>query len=187
MSERAQRWLLWILALVVVAGTAVALRFARGYRAVAGRRNNRPAWTVRADRVDTTRSHDQVDFAGNVLAKLLLPDGKPRATITAPFASYTDYNKTLTATDKIVILVHSVAANVKDDLRVETEKVKWNVGARQVECPGSVRASLNASHVTGSSLTVDLKTRAFSLHHFNAILSLDDAPGAVLPLGDLVR
>src|SRR5262245_16387438 len=118
MSERAQRLLLWTLAAALVAGTAFSLRFARGYRAVAGlapvtpglppnvilrlggirtegRRDGRRAWTLRADRVDTTRSHDRVDFAGNVKATLLLPDGKPRATIAAPSASYTDNNKSL--------------------------------------------------------------------------------------------
>jgi hypothetical protein len=208
MSERAQQWLLWTLAVALVVGTAVALRFARGYQAVAGlapvtpnlppsvllrldgiraegRRDNRRAWTLHADRVDTTRNHDRIDFAGNVGADLLLPDGKPRATITAPSASYTDFSKSLSASGKIVVLVHSVAPSVKDDLRIETEKVNWNVGGRQVVCPGVVSASLGGSRVVGSQLSVDMKTRELSLHRFEATFSLDSAPTAVRSLGEL--
>jgi hypothetical protein len=208
-TERAQRLLLWALAVALVAGTAIALRFARGYRAVAGlesataglppnvslrldgiraegRKDNRRAWTLRADRIETTRNHDRIDFVGHIEARLLR-NGAPRATITAPSASYTDVNKSLTAAGKIVVLVHSVLPNVKEDLRIETEKVNWNVGAREVDCPGTVRASLGDSEVTGTKLNVDLATRAYSLHDFDARFSLrgeEIAPGR--PFGGLL-
>lgn len=98
MNDRAQRLLLWILAILLVGGTGLALRFARGYRplaglspvpafedganqpalrfgriTVSGRERGSAAWRVRAGGVEMTRERDRLVFTGGVTFDKLRP------------------------------------------------------------------------------------------------------------------
>lgn len=90
--------MLWILAILLVGGTGLALRFARGYRplaglspvppdadefrqpalrfgkiTVSGRERGRHAWRLRAGGVELTRAQDRLVFVGGVSFDKLRP------------------------------------------------------------------------------------------------------------------
>jgi hypothetical protein len=191
MTDRAQRLVLWIVALALVAGTGLALRFARGYRPLAGlppvpspfdrgdgglrfdgvtvvgRDRDRAAWTVNAGRVETTRSRGRVTFAGGIRADLLDAAGKSSATLTAPTATYDDLGRRLRLEGKIVCRVR--------DLSVTATRLEWDVGADQIRCPGPVRATLPRGEVRGEQLTVDVRSRAFRLRNVAARFLVNEA------------
>ena len=206
MSERLQRYLLWFLAIGLVVGTGLALRYARGYRPVAGfsfsgppplpgdvslqfdkvrvvgRRDHQKAWTLMAGRVATTRTRSRVDFSGGVEATLI-EQGKPRATFSSPQATFDVGAKTLVAAGQVVCVVQP-AANAGSHaapLRVEANQVVWNVGSRMVSCPGPVKINLSDLTVSGNDLTVDLRTREHSMKQFHAQLTLNDNRESALP------
>jgi lipopolysaccharide assembly outer membrane protein LptD (OstA) len=211
MSERLQRYVLWLLAVTLVVGTGLALKYARGYRPAAGfafsgppalpgdvalrfntvkvigRKDNRRAWILKAGRVDTTRSRSRVDFSGNVEATLLNQEC-PRATFTAPQATYDVGAKVLVAAGQVACVVQPATGtgsrtsiDSRRPLRIEANQVVWNVGSQTVACPGTVRVTLPDLTVTGDDLTVDLRTREHSVKRFHATLTLTDDSGSRLP------
>jgi hypothetical protein len=188
MTDRAQRIALWTTALLLVVGTGLALRYARGYRpltgfasdgpafpadigirfdgiTVIGRHKGRPAWTLKAGRVETTRSRDRFDFSGGIEAKFL-EKGKPAATLTAPAATYDNLTSALRLSGDIVCRIR--------DLRITTEALSWNSGSRLVRCPGLVRAASGRGEASGEQLTVDIRTRDFALRNVRARFRVDN-------------
>ncbi len=224
MTDRAQRVMLWFLTLALIGGTVYALRFASGYRAAAGyaplssaplppdvnlrleqveavgRDAGRVAWTVKADRVDTTRTRDKLQFSGNVKADIL-QNGKPRAEFSTPFAEFMTREKRLRATNQatppslpltttaspaasiatspVLCVVHDQANTTgkvrSDDLRMETGEVLWDVGAKTVQCPGSVKARRAGTLLTGERFEVHLDTREFQALRFRARMPMAES------------
>ncbi len=191
MTDRAQRIALWIIAVLLVVGTSLALRYARGYRPLAGlgggtpvfpadvgirfdritvigRDKGRPAWTLKAGRVQTTRSRSRVDFSGGIQAALL-DKGKPAATLTAPTATYDNFARALRLSGNIVCTVR--------DLRISTGALNWDAGSNLVRCPGPVRATLRQGEVTGADLTLDLRTRTVTVRNAEANTTVEDLQG----------
>jgi hypothetical protein len=195
MTDRAQRIALWIVALLLVVGTGLALRFARGYRPLAGlsspgsplpadvgvrfdgitvvgRHKNRPAWTLTAGRVDTTRSRSRVEFSGGIRAALLPDKGRPAATIAAPAASYDALSRILQVSGNIVCRA--------GDLRINTASAQWEAGSNTVRCPGAVLAAHPRGEVRGEQLVVNIRTREYTLRNVRAGFRVD--PTEELPL-----
>ena len=109
MNDRAQRFLLWVLAVLLVGGTGLALRFARGYRplaglgpgpaypdaaanqpalrfdkiTVSGRDKGSVAWRVRAGGVEMTRERDRFVFTGGITFDKLRPASSGKKTQAA--------------------------------------------------------------------------------------------------------
>jgi len=177
MTDRAQQAVLWILAVSLVVGAALALRFARGYRQLAGfgtigsptmpetvgvelnnvrivgRDKSKKAWIVKAGRINTTRTRTRYEFVGGISAQFLR-DEKPRAVVTAPQAAYEAATKTFTVSGGIVCRVR--------DLTVKTPQVLWTVGENTLRCPGAVAANLpgeNGGTMRGENVTVNLTSR----------------------------
>ncbi len=113
MNDRTQRFLLWILAILLVGGTGLALRFARGYRplaglssgaaypnaadqpalrfgkiTVSGRERGSVAWRVRAGGIEMTRERDRFVFTGGVTFDKLRPAASGK-TPGSPRAAWT--------------------------------------------------------------------------------------------------
>lgn len=211
MSERLQRYLLWFLALTLVLGTGLALKYVRGYRPVAGyafvnpselpgdialrfenvravgRSNNQRAWVLTAKRIDTTRTRSRIDFSGGVEATLL-DQGVPRAVFHAPQATFDSGAKLLVAAGQIDCTVRPAKSgggpqigDAGKPLHFETTQVIWNVGSRTVMCPGTVEVETPGLQVRGVNLTVDLRTREHSLKQFQATMTLNDDASSDLP------
>jgi hypothetical protein len=137
-----------------------------------GRKEGKVAWTMKADRLDTTRDHNELDFAGNVQA-VLLEQEKPRATIKAAAAHYSNVRKLLEASGPLICILRPPSPG-GEDLRIETDHVTWNVGERRVLCPGRVHAVQGDRIAEGEQLTVDLRTRNFSLRNFAVTLPVNE-------------
>ncbi len=201
MSGRLQNVLLFLLAAVLVGGTALAIKYSTGYRPLAGfgpsgpplpgdialrfsqvrvvgRKDNRRAWRVTADQVDTTKAKTRVDFHGNITAELLNEKEKQRAVVTAPQASYDVPRQLLTANGKLLCLIHPVSGAVgpqaKGDLKVETDSLVWNVGAKSVLCSNTVTATMPDAHISGKMFSVNLETREFSLANVQADFVIEE-------------
>lgn len=190
MSDRAQRITLWILAVLLVTGTSLALRYARGYRPLAGlpassafppnvnlrfedirvvgRSKGRPAWVLTAGRVETTRSRSRIEFADGVGATLL-QNGRPAANLSAPTASYDTVSRSLRLWGSIVCHVRN--------LRVSTPVLFWDAGSNLVRCPGLVRITHARGDVRGEQLTVDIRGHEYTLRNVHAEFDVD-------PFGD---
>ena len=189
MTDRAQRIALWTLALLLVAGTGLALRYARGYRPLAGltnqgslfpseigirfdgitvvgRHKGRPAWTLKAGRVETTRSRSRVDFTGGIEAGLLPSKGVPAATLTARAAAYDNGARALRLWGDLVCTVR--------DLRITAGALTWDAGSNLVRCPGPVHATFRQGQITGQDMTVDLRTRTLTVRDAKANITLED-------------
>jgi lipopolysaccharide export system protein LptC len=216
MAERIQRFLLWVLAIGLVVGTAAALRYATGYRHVAGlgapppslppdvylrlsgitvtgRKDGRAAWVVTADRIDSTRNRERVEFVGNIRAQLL-QNGQPRATLRAEKATLSEVTKILTAEGrpggKLTGVVRGADAAPGRELTFETGQLTWNIGSRQILCPGPVRLAVKGMTLEGVQLAVDLNTKRFSLNEWNGTFPVgeDFSPGeTVESLRELAR
>lgn len=189
MSERAQRFVLTFLALALVVGTGLALRYAAGYRPLAGLPGSppllppdvgirfegvrvtgylkgKPAWTGVARRIETTRARSRFDLSGGATLTLL-QRGKTAATLTAPTASYDAYAKRLTVTGDIACQM--------PDLHVSSNLLFWTAGTSEVFCPGSVRAQMPQGEVNGEQLVVNLDTRAFSCRRVRGRFRVDES------------
>lgn len=196
MSEQAQRILLWCAAVLIVVGTAVALRYAQGYRAIAGipaigqllppnvnmrlehltikgRKDNRPAWTLTADRLDSSKLRDRIDFTGPIQATLIR-DGVTRAILTAATASYVDPPKVLTVSGNLKAVLRGDKQEARPDVHFETDKIIWNVGANTADCPGKARLTYGDSYAEGEQLKIDLKTRDYSLRNGTGGMTFDE-------------
>ena len=206
MSESAQRLLLWCIAIAVVVGTGVALRYARGYQAVAGiaalgetlppnvnlrlqklqvrgRKDNKLAWTMKADRLDTTRLRDRIEFMGRIEA-VFIRDNATRARMTADSATYTDAPKVLTVRGNLKAVLRGDSRQQERDLQFQTGQVIWNVGAKQLNCPGKVRLVSGNDFVEGEKLAIDLRTRDYDMKNVSGKVVIDNAdpnPLSALP------
>ena len=199
-SDRIQRLFMWLIAIAVVGGTALALKYSRDYRPyvafssvspgdmpanvalrfqdvrVAGRQNNRVAWTMKAGLVQTDQQRSRLDFSREVAA-VLMDNGKPRAKVTGPQAVYDTLAKQLVAAGNIQMNIFAQSSNKAGaaDIRISAGTVIWSVGSQLVTCPGPVRASFPRGTIEGTDLSVDLRTRAHSLHNIKASVTLDDS------------
>ncbi len=191
MSEQAQRVVLWGLAILLVGGTSLALRYARGYRplaglpgadapllpgdvgirfenmTVAGRDRGKPAWTIRARRVETTRGRGRISFSGGVAASLLPGKDRPAATLTASSAAYDEIRRTLSLQGDILCAVR--------DLRVQTDTLFWDAGSRLVRCPGAIRATDRRGTLSGRDLAVNIRTREYTLRNIHLRFPVNEA------------
>jgi LPS export ABC transporter protein LptC len=208
MPERVQQVLIWIAALVLIVGTGVALRYAGGYRQIAGittptvlppsvslrlkdvraagRTNNRLAWTLKADQVDSTRDRTKVDFQGNILMRMFT-SGRERGTLTSRAATYLSRNQMLSVSGDVVGVVRDPKAPLSESLRLATDTVHWNVGARHAICPNEVTITLKDGVVRGNQLSVDLKTRDHTMRDFEAEFRVDASQEAPDPLGGILK
>jgi LPS export ABC transporter protein LptC len=206
MPERLQRFLLWFIALGLTVGTGVALRFAGGYRRMAGfenpvtlppnvtlrlndvsavgRKNNQKAWSLTAKQVDSSKDRSRVDFVGDINV-VLYSEHKPRATVKANTATYLAPNQTLIVGGGVVGVLKDPQSGT-DDLKLETNQVQWSIGGRQVNAPNAVTLTLKDGRITGTNMTVDLTTRDYSMDNFEADLALDTAAPPTDPLGGLM-
>jgi hypothetical protein len=136
---------------------------------------------VTADRIDTTRNRDRVEFVGNIRAELR-QNGQPRATFHAEKAVYSEPTKMLTAEGKpggqITAVVRGANPAPGREMRFETPQLTWNIGSRQVFCPGTVHLAVKDLTLDGVQLSVDLNTREFTLHRWQGTFSVDDEGGA---------
>jgi len=200
MSDRAQRILLWIVAVVLVGGTSLALHYGRGYRPLAGfiapssplppdvalrfdrvrvvgRSKNRPAWTLTADHIETTQNHARVMFRGGVQASLL-QNGKTRATMTAKGALYDTPRKLLTVDDGITCHVKDVATG-RDALLINASDLAWQVDSHLVRSSGTVHAVFNGGDtIQGNQFVVDLNTHDMSLKNVHATFYVEEGSTA---------
>jgi LPS export ABC transporter protein LptC len=145
-----------------------------------GRKEGKPAWTMQADRMDTTRDHNELDFAGNIHAELL-QEGVSRATVRASTAHYSNASKLLIASGSVVCVAHPPKEGEGEDIRMESDRVTWNIGERRIVCPNLVRVVQGEYQATGEQLTVDLKTRNVTLRNFMITLPVNE--DGTLPLG----
>jgi hypothetical protein len=196
-SDRAQQVLIWILTLVLVAGTVIALNFARGYRPLAGipetssalppevalrfnqvrvvgRAHNQRAWLLNADHIDTTRSRTRVDFSGKISATLLKDGKTPRATVTAGRATYDILRQKLTVSDGITCRVPGDKTGA-DAILIKGPDLEWEVGSQIVRSIGPVQATFDGGDtIRGDQVVVDLKTRDKSFKNVRATFYVDD-------------
>lgn len=206
MSERVQGILLWLVAISLIVGTSIALQYAGGYRRIAGfenpvllppnvtlrlmnvtatgRRNNQKAWTMSAKQVDSSKDRSRVDFVGDIKVTLY-SEGRPRATLNADMANYLAPNQTLLVGGHVVGIMKDPKAGT-DDLKMETTRIQWNIGSRQVTAPEAVTLTLKDGTITGTQLMVDLKTRDYSMKDFKADLALDGDTSPSDTLNNLV-
>ena len=180
MSDKTQRILLWVLAILLVGGTGLALRYAQGYRPltglggtsntrsndlgirfdrikVIGRDKGKPAWTVTAGRVETSRAQNRFTFSGGIQARLLAVSGRPAALLTAPSAVYDNFRRVLQLSGSIVCTVR--------DLRVTASQLDWTTGSNLVRCVGPVRATHPRGELNGEQLTMNIQTRETTLRN----------------------
>lgn len=191
MSETTQRFVLWALAILLVGGTILALRYARGYRplaglpgaespllpgdvgirfenmTVAGRDGGKPAWTIRARQVETTRTRSHILFSGGVAASLLPGKARPAATVTASRAAYDAGKRTLSLHGDILCAVR--------DLRVRTNQLSWDAGSRLVRCPGAIRATDRRGTLSGENFAVNIRTREYTLRNIHLRFPVNEA------------
>lgn len=142
----------------------------------------RKSWAVRADVLDISSDKSRVEARGNVEAELFdAPTGKRRALITAPAVVFTRNSKTLQVAGKIVC--QAPGTNIQNDLRVEAETLIWNMGAKQIVCPGAVVAALpnGTGTAQGRELTLDLTSREWSLQKFHGAFALREGQGNTPP------
>ena len=211
MSDRAQRYFLWIFAALLVAGTGLALRYAKNYREqaasfvpgagagllpggvdlrfqnvrVVGRKNNQRAWTLQAGRVDTTKNYNRVEFAENIKA-ILWQNNTPRARFSAPFATYDTQGQSLSAYGKLSADVWSASQKMNSvpPFHLEAGRLFWGVGTNTLRCEGAVRATAPGANITGDNLTVNLQTRDYTLQNLNARFTIG-ADGTAPAIPDL--
>ena len=208
MSDRAQQVFLWILTIVLVGGTVVALNFARGYRPLAGipgpssllppeiglrfnkvrvvgRADNQPAWILNADHIDTSRSHTRVDFTGKITATLLKDGKTPRATVTAGRASYDILRQKLSVSDGITCRVPGDKPGTTP-LIINGPDLEWEVSSQIVRSNGPVKATFDGGDtIQGDQAVVDLKTKNKSFKNVHATFYVDEGDansGAPPPL-----
>lgn len=187
MSEKAQRIVLWGLAFLIVGGTILALRTARGYRPLAGlpgggssllpgdiglrlekltvvgRDRGRSVWIVRAGRVETTRDRNRILFFGGITASLLPSGSRPAAVLTAPSALYEERARRLSLPVPAgTTAPESIVCTVRD-LRVTATALQWDVGSHLVRCPGAIRALDRRGTLSGSDFQVNIGTREYVL------------------------
>ncbi|MBC8137605.1 MAG: hypothetical protein H8F28_17115 [Fibrella sp.] len=142
----------------------------------------RKAWVVRADTVEFSSDRSRVEARGNVEAELFdAPTGKRRALITAGTFVFTRNSKSLQVGGKIIC--QAPGKNDKSDLRVEADMLIWNVGAKQIICPGEVTAELPNGKGTarGRELTLDLPSREWTLQQFHGEFAFREGEGSVPP------
>ena len=206
MSDRTQQVMIWMLTIVLVAGTIVALNFAKGYRPLAGipgpssalppevalrfnqvrvvgRANNQRAWMLNADHIDTTRSRTRIDFTGKIKA-ILLKDGKTtRATVTAGRASYDVLRQKLSASEGITCRVPG-GKNGRDAIVIKGPDIEWEVGSQRVRSIGPVQATLDSgTTLQGTQVVVDLRTKNSSFTNVQGTIYVDeDDPMSANPL-----
>ncbi|GAB4463205.1 MAG: hypothetical protein OHK0029_31440 [Armatimonadaceae bacterium] len=195
MSERLQRFLIWFFAIALTVGTGVALRYAGGYRRIAGfeapsllppnvslrllqiraagRKDNRTAWTMTADQIDSSYDRSQVTFLGNILLTLL-DDGKPRATLSASTATYLANAQTLTVTGNVTAKFLDAGTGAQA-AQFTTDVAQWNIGAKEVRCPNSVTLTLKDGVVRGNQLIINLQTRDHEMSNFQAEFIVDES------------
>ena len=195
-----QRYMLWIFAALLVAGTGLALRYAKNYRdqaasllpgaggmflpggvdlrfhhvRIVGRKNNQKAWTIRTDRIDTTKTRNRVDFSGNIEA-VLLQSGKPRAKFSAPFATYDTQAQNLSAYGKLTCDIWD-AKQGQDaaPFHIEAGQLWWGIGSETVRCAGKARATAPGATVSGDDFTINLRTRDYTLQNLNARFTIQE-------------
>lgn len=197
MSDRAQRILLWAVAVLLVAGTALALQYVRGYQPLAGfggpsrsplptdialrfdrvrvvgRTGNQPAWTLTANQIDTTQNRSRVTFRGQIAATLL-QDGKKRAALQAPSAVYDAIHKQLAVNGGVACTMSDPKAG-STLLRIHSPDLEWKVDSHLVEASGPVTATLpNGDTVQGNQLAVDLRNRNLSLKNVHATFYVEE-------------
>jgi hypothetical protein len=207
--DRAQRLGLAATAAVLIAGVAGALHYARtnrpqapprpvassvlppgteirlGETAINGRdANGRPAWTIRAKRVDTDRNRSSIRFEDGIDAKLMDSDGsgKVRALVTAPRALFTEATKSLEVSGPITCRVPGEKG--KPDVNVRAGALRWDVGQNRVLCTGEVVAQIDRDTVRAQELAVDLRTREWSARKVRARFFVG-ATDSALPTGRL--
>ena len=144
----------------------------------------RKSWIIHADRVDSAIDHSRIEFSGHIDATLLdSPTGKTRARVSAPTAVFTAATKTLQVGGKIVCRVPGKGD--ASDLHLEADTLLWNVGAKQIICPGAVHSDLPQQGGTadGRDLTMDLVTHEWTLKRFHGAFLLlgDGEPGRLRP------
>ncbi len=208
MSERFQQVLIWITAVLLIVGTGIALRYAGGYRQIAGittptilppsvslrlkdviaagRRNNQLSWTLKADQVDSSRDRTKVDFQGNIAIKMFT-DGQERGVLTADLATYLSLNQMLSVSGKVVGILRDTKALRGEALRLQTDTVHWNIGARHVICPNDVAITVKDGVVRGNQLSVDLKTRDQTMRNVEAEFTLSGNDAPLDPLGGILK
>ena len=212
MSERAQRYVLWLVAAALVAGTGLALRYAKNYRdqaasfvpgaggpllpggvdlrfqnvRIVGRKNNQKAWTVRTDRIDTTKTRNRVEFAGNIKAELW-EKNQPRARFSAPFANYDTVSQSLSAYGKLTCDIWGADRKPSDPapFHLQAGQLWWGVGSETVRCAGKVEATAPGANVSGDNLTINLKTRDYTLQNMNARFTIDESGTLPAPMSGL--
>jgi len=207
-TDRLQRLIMWIAAVTLVVGTILALRFVRGYQPAAGfnyptpgdmpanvalrfenvrvtgRKNNQPAWTLTAGKVETDRDHTTLNFSQQIAATLI-DSGQPRAYITAPVATYESVARMIVAAGRIQCRVYPKSAakngvkstathSSSQDLVIDANEVVWNVGTQLVTCRGPVHATEPGGTVDGDELVVNLLTQDMSVQNMHGQVSLDD-------------
>lgn len=209
MSERLQQILIWVAAIALIVGTGIALRYAGGYRQIAGlsppsalppnvglrlndvtaagRRNNALAWTLKANQVDSTRDRTRVDFLGDI-AIHMFTGGQERGTLTANTATYLSLNQMISVSGKVVGILRDPKVSRGESLRLTTDIVHWNIGARHAICPNAVTIYVKDGVVRGNQLSVDLKTRDHTMRNFAAEFTLDaNSTGPLDPLGGILK
>ena len=125
-----------------------------------------PTELLRAGRAETTRARNRVLFSEGILARVLPAGGKAGATLTARDAVYDDLAHALSLSGNIVCSL--------PDLRIDTEQASWSAGSNVILCPSTVRASSSRGEVDGEQLTVDMRTKEFSLRNVRARFFVDE-------------
>lgn len=159
----------------------IGVRLTQSEFTIYGAEGTRKACTVRADTIEATADKGRVEARGNVVAELFdLPTGKRRARITAPLVVFTTGSKTLQIAGKIVCRAPGGSAR---DLAVEADTLVWNIGAKQIFCPGVVHAALadDAGTADGRDFTLDLLTHAWTLKHFRGAFAVGEGQGVAPP------
>ncbi|MDX1935207.1 MAG: LPS export ABC transporter periplasmic protein LptC [Capsulimonadales bacterium] len=196
------RWVSAFLVLLLIAGTYLAVRFVResprsplitgggtpdlppnvhlrlSGLTITGRKDGRPAWHLRADRMDSTRDSREIDFDGHIRADFSGEETR-RATVEAASAHYSDTLKRLVASGGVRLRLRPTSPQFPEEIRIETDSIVWNVGDRNVLCPKPVRAFQGSRFARADGLTVDLKTRKLTLRNFTASLPVNEE--GVLP------
>lgn len=160
----------------------VGIRFQRyvftGYDDKTGRK----AWLVRADKVEISSDRSRVEATGNVESELFdVPTGKRRALITAVSLVVARNSKTLQVGGKIVC--QAPGKNDESDLRVEANTLIWNIGAKQIICPGEVVANLpnRKGKAQGRDLTLNLANREWEMQKFHGEFVVREGEGSTPP------
>lgn len=197
MSDRTQQVFIWILTIALVAGTVIALNFARGYRPLAGipgpssdlppevalrfnqvrvvgRSHNQRAWLLNADHIDTTRSRTRVDFSGKINATLLRDGRIARAIVTAGHASYDILRQKLSVSDGITCRVPGDKSGA-GAVVIKGPDLEWEVGSQIVRSNGPAVATLDRGDtVQGEQAVVDLRTRNMSLKNVRGTFYVEE-------------